>query len=631
MRTFLRTLSTTSGFLQNSPVEFSPNLNCIIGARGTCKSTLIESIRFAFDHDSERVRELQSMPTGAGHAFSGMLRSTLGPGTVRCELTVEDGAESTSVVLERELDAAPRIYIDNVREHTDQAVLQHIEIFSQGDLQRIAEDPNDDMRLKLIDRPNSVRIRGLLHERAEAGLRLIVVGGELRALRAQIAALRQEIQPAPELREQLRQVEAAAPQLTPELEGERVSFEDRRRVSERMEAAVDLQRGILLHLSEINGYWEQLQSIRRDLELSAEPEARRVDELLDLIAVELGVVQSATRAISTVNLSSEQETLRRTFEGKNELFYRLRQEQHAVNESLKQQQTLRKQIEFLERRRGDLERAQRQESSLLTARQAIRDRLAALDNDIFLLRIGEVEAVNAEHGDRVHLTLQSDVVSANQRRLLSEMLGGSRIRAQEEVATALASTFAAADLVDLVEAGSSQQIAQILNRDLGQINRVVAHLADHPDLYRLEALTPQPKLEITMFDEGIPKPVESLSKGQKATALLPLILRPLPYPLLFDQPEDDLDNSFIFRSLIRTVISLKPERQVIFVTHNANIPVLGSAEKVIVMSMRTPQEANPPLEGSVDECKQQILELLEGGADAFRMREMKYHDLLVQR
>ena len=47
---------------------------------------------------------------------------------------------------------------------------------------------------------------------------------------------------------------------------------------------------------------------------------------------------------------------------------------------------------------------------------------------------------------------------------------------------------------------------------------------------------------------GQPKPVETLSRGQRATALLPIILRPLPYPLLFDQPEDDLDNSFIFKS-----------------------------------------------------------------------------------
>jgi ATPase subunit of ABC transporter with duplicated ATPase domains len=105
------------------------------------------------------------------------------------------------------------------------------------------------------------------------------------------------------------------------------------------------------------------------------------------------------------------------------------------------------------------------------------------------------------------------------------------------------------------------------------MTRVVAHLGDHPGLYELEAQAFEDRLDITMYDAGISKPVETLSEGQKATALLPLILRSAPYPLLFDQPEDDLDNSFIYKSLIKAVRELKCERQLIFVTHNANIPV----------------------------------------------------------
>src|SRR5678815_1494419 len=99
--------------------------------------------------------------------------------------------------------------------------------------------------------------------------------------------------------------------------------------------------------------------------------------------------------------------------------------------------------------------------------------------------------------------------------------------------------------------GTGQPLSDVLGPDIGQMNRVVAHLGDHAELYTLESEPPGVQLEITLFDGGQPKRVESLSKGQKATALLPLILRPLPYPLLFDQPEDDLDNNFIFRSLIR--------------------------------------------------------------------------------
>ena len=55
MRSIIRTVRTTKGFLQNAQIDFEPGLTCVIGARGTCKSTLVETIRFAFDCDPHRV------------------------------------------------------------------------------------------------------------------------------------------------------------------------------------------------------------------------------------------------------------------------------------------------------------------------------------------------------------------------------------------------------------------------------------------------------------------------------------------------------------------------------------------------------------------------------------------------
>jgi len=131
-----------------------------------------------------------------------------------------------------------------------------------------------------------------------------------------------------------------------------------------------------------------------------------------------------------------------------------------------------------------------------------------------------------------------------------------------------------------------------------------------------------------MVVDGVAKPIETLSKGQKATALLPLVLRSSPYPLLMDQPEDDLDNSFVFEYLVRTIQHLKTARQIIFVTHNANIPVLGDADQIVVMRMDTPDVAAEPLVGTVDERSEEILNLLEGGARAFRLRGAHYQDFL---
>ena len=114
----------------------------------------------------------------------------------------------------------------------------------------------------------------------------------------------------------------------------------------------------------------------------------------------------------------------------------------------------------------------------------------------------------------------------------------------------------------------------------------------------------------------------------EATALLPLILRHAEFPLVFDQPEDDLDNRFIFNELVARIRDLKRTRQLEFVTHNANIPVLGNADRVIAMSMATARLAAPPTAGTIDEMRKPILDILEGGADAFRERRKRYKDIL---
>ena len=54
-------------------------------------------------------------------------------------------------------------------------------------------------------------------------------------------------------------------------------------------------------------------------------------------------------------------------------------------------------------------------------------------------------------------------------------------------------------------------------------------------------------------------------------------------PLVIDQPEDDLDNAFIFSAVVRVLRTIKERRQVILVTHNANIAVLGDAELLLPM------------------------------------------------
>jgi hypothetical protein len=75
--------------------------------------------------------------------------------------------------------------------------------------------------------------------------------------------------------------------------------------------------------------------------------------------------------------------------------------------------------------------------------------------------------------------------------------------------------------------------------------------------------------------------------------------------------------------VVNAVQRMKKRRQMIFITHNANIPVLAEAELVLVMTSDGRVGAIEK-RGTVDECREQIIDLLEGGREAFELRSRRY-------
>jgi hypothetical protein len=123
------------------------------------------------------------------------------------------------------------------------------------------------------------------------------------------------------------------------------------------------------------------------------------------------------------------------------------------------------------------------------------------------------------------------------------------------------------------------------------------------------------------------RPLHDLSQGQKATALLLLLLTASHGPLIIDQPEDDLDNRFIWEGVVPRLRELKSTRQLVLSTHNANIPVLGDAELVIALeAVGRKGRVIPHGAGSLDEEPVRLLaeQILEGGREAFDRRRYLY-------
>lgn len=141
-----------------------------------------------------------------------------------------------------------------------------------------------------------------------------------------------------------------------------------------------------------------------------------------------------------------------------------------------------------------------------------------------------------------------------------------------------------------------------------------------------------PQIVVTKYmDNGgtrvsVTKRISQLSLGQQQSVLLGiLLLSDSSRPLLIDQPEDNLDSEFIYKTIVSTLRKIKEHRQVIVVTHNPNIAVLGDAELIIPLKS-TNSKAMIMSPGSIDDANTVKLccQILEGGESAFKQRQKIY-------
>jgi len=142
------------------------------------------------------------------------------------------------------------------------------------------------------------------------------------------------------------------------------------------------------------------------------------------------------------------------------------------------------------------------------------------------------------------------------------------------------------------------------------------------DLYNF--LTFRVEDEIIINFEG--KPLRDHSLGRRASALILFLLAQKENDILIiDQPEDDLDNQTIYEDIVKEIRKLKGNMQFIFVTHNANIPVLGDSEMVIACECADDRKIKVET-GSIDKTciQEKIIKIMEGGEEAFRNRRKTY-------
>ena len=138
-----------------------------------------------------------------------------------------------------------------------------------------------------------------------------------------------------------------------------------------------------------------------------------------------------------------------------------------------------------------------------------------------------------------------------------------------------------------------------------------------------ELLSRQVENKVDIYYHG--KLLRQHSIGQRASALILFILTQDNNDVIFiDQPEDDLDNKVIYDEVITAIVQKKPYMQFIFATHNANIPVLGDSERVLVVEFKESKIDVAQGNIDLDSTHKQIVDIMEGGKEAFDKRQLIY-------
>ncbi len=145
------------------------------------------------------------------------------------------------------------------------------------------------------------------------------------------------------------------------------------------------------------------------------------------------------------------------------------------------------------------------------------------------------------------------------------------------------------------------------------------------DLDRLHLFFPEDDIRISYGKGGKSIPLSNASAGQKTAAILTILLAQGERPLLMDQPEDDLDTGLISDLIVNRLHEAKQQRQIIVVTHNPNIPVNGDSEYIIIMDAEK-KHLSVKAAGCIETkvVKDEICRIMEGGMDAFSMRAERY-------
>jgi ABC-type uncharacterized transport system ATPase subunit len=609
-------LSVTGGFLDGASIELTDGLNCFIGARGTGKTTALEFLRYGLDRmpdpkvDRDRKNDIERL-----------VEANLAHGSLEISIRTQAGlryivrrSHGGDPVVTNEIGESVSIPLDDGR-------LFAIDIYSQNQIEDMARNPS--AQLALIDRFSDERLLEIETELQAHRAKLNDLAGQLRQLDGEIGAQSGLASEAAVFRERLK---GLAPPAGPDAERTETAHAAQairireKQVSpaifsrfDRLEA--DLRAFKTDHAS--HSPVAALGGGNADVMQSIQDAVDTVSDAVNFAASQIeSAVQDArtTIGLHAANLAQRHWTQEETYQAilaeLNEVEGRT-VERRSMEEKLAAAEaaesigkTLRARCEEMLRLRGEL---LKRCSELRDDRYELRDKVAKHLTSIFgLLRVQIIQDGNSD----------------SYQVAIAERLKNERVQRGVQ-SKRIVEALTPKQLAALVNAGASKELAAAIYCDEDAARRMLEALGSDGGAYDIETMELEDRPRIELLDGERYKEATSLSTGQRCTTILPILLLQSARPLLVDQPEDNLDNAFVYDTIVKALRDAAGTRQVIFVTHNPNIPVLGNADRVFVFDSDG-EHGRLRVTGTVDECKEEIESVLEGGRKAFLERKDRY-------
>jgi len=617
----LEKIEISGGFLPGLSVNIPEGLTCIIGARGSGKSTLAEAVRFA-------LCGLSSAPKPCAD----LIQANLAGGALVIITALADGSNRYTV--KRGLKQNPALLTADGRAintvDLDRGTFLPLDAYSSLEIEAIADEVLGQKRRNLLDELRSDQMRTIQ----------LSLGESTRALEANADRIRTSQRTTQDLTEQIEEladVRARLSTITPSesesgLDFSRLSRQqqlNQREISKLDSADRDLKT-LGQTLEQLRREAQSVFAARLSEEQSANAEALRpYDERL---AASLGPVEKHLSGIQT-KIRDAQAAVAQARERIAEIhtnhageLTKLTALNQAASEQARQRASLEQQVaklEALEQQRAEMNAELK---TLLDQRKALKTDHILMRDQISTMRDEVASQLQHEAGERVRIRVMRNADHLAYQEMLVEGLKGARVRNQNEIIATLMQ-LRPEQLAQLIQSNDVESFDEMTHFGPERARKILDSFRESVDPLALEvtAIEDRIGIELNVSTTGRPhfKDASDLSRGQKCTALLPILLARRDNPLIIDQPEDNLDNHFIFETVVNAVQRLKKRRQMIFITHNANIPVLAEAELVLVMNSDGRVGVVEKF-GSVDECREQIIDLLEGGREAFELRSKRY-------